>query len=66
MVTYLTEKKTKDISFTIQVPTHSVEPFQTTQYETVTEDIIEDYTFNVQVPAIKEVPLNADAVTRLR
>ncbi|MFY7876624.1 MAG: ferredoxin, partial [Pirellula sp.] len=55
VVTYRTEKKTKDISFTIQVPTQSVEPFQTTRYETVTEDVVEDYTVNVQVPTTKEV-----------
>lgn len=55
VVTYRTEKKTKDISFTIQVPTQTVEPFQTTRYETVTEDVVEDYTVNVQVPATKEV-----------
>lgn len=55
VVTYRTEKKTKDISFTIQVPTQSVEPFQKTRYETVSEDVIEDYTVNVQVPTTKEV-----------
>ncbi len=55
VVTYKTEKKTKDISFTINVPTQSVEPFQSTRYETVTEDVVEEYIVNVQVPTTKEV-----------
>lgn len=55
VVTYRTEKKTKDISFTVQVPTQTVEPFQSTRYETVTEDLVEEYTVNVQVPTTKEV-----------
>jgi len=55
VVTYKTEKKTKEISFTVNVPTQSVEPFQTTRYETVTEDVLEEYTVNVQVPTSKEV-----------
>ena len=54
-VTYRTEKKTKEISYTVNVPTQTVEPFQTTRYETVTEDVVEDYVFTVQVPTTKEV-----------
>ncbi len=55
VVTYRTEKKTKDISFTINVPTQTVEPFQTTRFETVTEDIVEEYSVNVQVPTTREI-----------
>ena len=55
VVTYRTEKKTRDISFTINVPTQTVEPFQTTRYETVSEDVVEEYVVNVQVPTTKEV-----------
>ena len=55
VVTYKTEKKTKDISFIINVPTQNVETFQTTRYETVTEDVVEEYTVNVQIPTTKEV-----------
>ncbi len=55
VVTYRTEKKTKEISFTVNVPTQTVEPFQTIRYETVTEDVVEDYTVSVQVPTTKEV-----------
>ena len=61
VVTYKTEKKTKDISFTVNVPTQTVEPIQTTRYETVTEDVVEEYTVSVQVPrqpANKKVPTN--------
>ena len=54
-VTYRTEKKTKEISYTVNVPTQTVEPFQTTRYETVTEDVVEDYVVNVQVPTTREV-----------
>ena len=55
VVTYKTEKRTKEISFTINVPTQKVEPIQTTRYETVSEDVVEDYTVNVQVPTTREV-----------
>ena len=55
VITYKTEKKSKDISYVINVPTQSVEAFQTTRYETVTEDVLEDYVVNVQVPTTKEV-----------
>ena len=55
VVNYRTEKKSKEISFTVNVPTQSVEAFQTTRYETVTEDVVEEYVVNVQVPTTKEV-----------
>jgi hypothetical protein len=55
VVTYKTEKQSKEISFTVNVPTQSVEAFQTTRYETITEDVVEEYVANVQVPTTKEV-----------
>ena len=55
VVNYRTEKKSKEISFTVNVPTQSVEAFQTTRYETVTEDVVEEYVVNVQVPTTREV-----------
>ncbi len=55
VVTYKTENKTKDISFTVNVPTQTVEPIQTTRYETVTDDVVEEYIVSVQVPTTREV-----------
>ena len=55
VVTYRTEKRTKDVSFTVNVPTQTVEPFQTTRYETVSEDEVEEYVVSVQVPTTREV-----------
>ncbi len=55
VVTYRTEKRTKDVSFTVNQPTQSIEPFQSTRYDTVTEELPEEYTVAVQVPVVKEV-----------
>ena len=55
VVSYRTEKRTKEISFTVNEQQQIVEPFQATRMETVTEDVIENYTVSVQVPVTKEV-----------
>jgi hypothetical protein len=55
VVSYKTEKKTKEISYTYNVPETVTEPYQTTRYEQVAEDVVEEYTVNVEVPTMKEV-----------
>jgi hypothetical protein len=55
VVTYTTEKKTKEISFTFNVPETTTTPVQTTRYEQVAEEVVEEYTVAVQVPTMKEV-----------
>ncbi len=54
-VNYTTEKRTKEVAFTIQVPETKVEPFTTTRYDTVYEDVTEEYTVSVPVASSKEV-----------
>jgi hypothetical protein len=53
-VTYQTEPRTKEISYTYNVPEYSVEPYQTTRYERVVEEEVEEYTVNVPVTVTKE------------
>ena len=55
VVTYRTEKKSKEVSYTYNVPEQVVEPYQTTRYEQVAEEVVEEYTVQVQVPSMKEV-----------
>jgi hypothetical protein len=55
VVAYSTEKKTKEISFTFNVPETTTTPVQTTRYEQVAEEVVEEYTVAVQVPTMKEV-----------
>jgi hypothetical protein len=54
-VSYTTEKRTKEVNFTINVPETKVEPFTTTRYDTVMEDVTEQYTVSVPVASSKEV-----------
>jgi hypothetical protein len=53
-VTYTTEKRTKEVSFTVNVPETKVEPFTTTRFDTVQEEIAEEYTVKVPVCVNKE------------
>lgn len=53
-VTYSTEERTKEISYTYNVPEYSVEPYQTTRYERVAEEQVEEYVVNVPHTVIKE------------
>ncbi len=54
-VSYTSEKRTKEIAYTINVPETKVEPFTTTRYETIAEEISEAYTVSVPVATTKEV-----------
>ncbi|MFO0941361.1 MAG: ferredoxin [Pirellulales bacterium] len=53
-VSYTTEKRTKDVSFTVNVPETQVEPFTTTRYDTVQEEMTEQYTVKVPVTNYRE------------
>lgn len=53
-VTYTTEERTKEVSYTYNVPEYSVEPYQTTRYEQVAEEEIEEYTVSVPYTVTKE------------
>lgn len=55
VVSYETEKRTKEVSFTFNVPETKVEPFTSTRYETVNEEVSEEYTVSVPVSTMKEV-----------
>lgn len=48
-VSYTTEKRTKEVSFTVNVPQSKVEPFTTTRFDTVQEEIAEEYSVKVAV-----------------
>lgn len=54
-VTYTTETRTKEVTYTVNVPETKVEPITTTRYETVSEEITEEYTVQVPVATSKEV-----------
>jgi len=54
-VSYKTEKKTKEVTFTINVPQSKTEPFTTTRYDTVMEEVTEEYTVRVPVASTTEV-----------
>lgn len=55
VVSYRTEKRTKEVSYTFNVPEVQVEPFMTTRYDTVNEQVTEEYTVKVPVATTKEV-----------
>lgn len=54
-VTYTTEKRTKEVSYTVNVPETKVEPITTTRYDTVNEEITEEYSVRVPFASSKEV-----------
>ncbi|MEZ6076400.1 MAG: hypothetical protein R3C56_12295 [Pirellulaceae bacterium] len=54
-VTYSTEKRTKEVTYQINVPQTKTEPFTTTRFDTVVEDVTEEYTVRVPVLTSKEV-----------
>jgi hypothetical protein len=53
-VSYSTEKRTKEVSYTYNVPETQVEPVTTTRYETVQEEVSEEYTVQVPVTNYRE------------
>lgn len=53
-VSYTTEKRTKEVSFTVNVPETQVEPVTTTRYDTVQEELTEQYTVKVPVTNYRE------------
>ncbi len=55
VVSYTTEKRTKEVSYTFNVPETKVEPFTSTRFETVNEEVSEEYTVSVPVATTKEV-----------
>lgn len=54
VVSYTTENRTKEVVYTVNVPQTKVEPITTTRYETVQEEVTEDYTVRVPVSVPKE------------
>lgn len=54
-VTYTNESRTKEVSYTINVPETQVETIVRTEYQTVDEEIVEDYSVRVPVTEYKEV-----------
>lgn len=54
-VTYSTEKKTKEVSYTVSVPETKLEPVTTTRFDTVNEEVTEEYTVRVPVASTREV-----------
>ena len=59
VVSYTTEKRTKEITYTVNVPQTKTEPFTSTRYDTVSEDVTEEYTVRVPVATSKEVQVQA-------
>ena len=63
-VTYTTEPRTKEVSYTYNVPEYSMEPYETTRYDRVAQEQVEEYTVTVpytdteerQVQVCKMVP----------
>lgn len=55
VVTMKSEQRTKEVTFTVNVPEVVVEPYTTTRYDQVAEDVVEEYTVPVTVPTMKEV-----------
>ncbi|MBX3422761.1 MAG: ferredoxin [Pirellulaceae bacterium] len=53
-ISYSTEKRTKEVSFTIHVPQTEVETFTSTRYDTVQEEVSEEYTVRVPYCAYRE------------
>lgn len=54
-VKYVTENRTKEVSYTVNIPETKVEPFTRTKYETVQEELSEAYTVRVPVTVYKDV-----------
>lgn len=54
-VKYVTEDRTKEVSYTVNIPETKVEPFTRTKYETVQEELSEEYTVRVPVTVYKDV-----------
>jgi hypothetical protein len=46
-VTYKTEQRTKEVSYTYNVPEYTMEAYQTTRYDRVAEEQVEEYTVSV-------------------
>ena len=63
-VSYTTEARTKEVSFTYNVPEYTTEAYETTRYDRVAEEVVEEYTVCVpytvseerQVQVCKMVP----------
>ena len=55
VISYTNEKRTKEVSYTFNVPETRVEPFTSTRFETVNEEVSEEYTVTVPVATSKEV-----------
>jgi YTV len=54
VVTYNNEKRTKEVSFTYNVPEVTQEAYDVTRYDSVCEDQVEEYTVSVPVCVMKE------------
>ena len=46
-VTYKSETKTKDVTYTVNVPEYSMEPYEVTRYDRVAAQEVEEYTVTV-------------------
>jgi hypothetical protein len=57
VVTYRTDKRTKEVSYTYQIPEQVVEPYSSTRYDQVAEQVVEEYSVQVQVPTMREVQI---------
>jgi hypothetical protein len=55
VIRYTQEDKTKDVTYTVNVPTTKVNTHKVVRYDTVQDKKIETYTVSVPVPAVKEV-----------
>ncbi len=55
VISYTSEKRTKEVSYTFNVPETKVEPFTSTRFETVNEEVSEEYQVTVPVATTKEV-----------
>jgi hypothetical protein len=54
-VTYTNETRTKEVSYTYNVPEVTQEAYEVTRNDTVCEDEVEEYTVSVPVCVMKEV-----------
>ena len=55
VVTYETQTKTKEISYTVNVPEYTTETYTVTRHDCVVDEKIEEYTIKVPVPVVKLV-----------
>ena len=53
-VTYVSEPRTKEVSYTYNVPEHTMEPYECTRYDRVAEEQVEEYTVCVPYTVTKE------------